>query len=119
MARDKRDKWINVKVTEIERAAWQTIAQTEGVTVADAIRARMESKPVNRTRRQPRRKADPALLAWLGRLNSNLNVIAHWCNRYKSTARTVEVLQALIGIERHIREAAATHTENREDDHGG
>jgi hypothetical protein len=46
-------------------------------------------------------------------------VIAHWCNRYKSTARTVEVLQALIGIERHIREAAATHTENREDDHGG
>lgn len=115
-----RDKWVHIKVSAEERQQWQAQAQSEGLTVADLIRSRLNVKIVDRPPRTKRRtrQADPKLIAWLGRLNSNLNMIAHWCNRYKSRAEVVEVLPALIGIERHIAAAAAMHLDDKADHHG-
>ena len=115
-----RNKWVHIKVSIEERQQWQERARAEGVTVADLIRAQLDVKTVDRPPRVKRRTrvADPKLLAWLGRLNSNLNMIAHWCNRYKSRAEVVQVLPVLIGIERAIKEEVAGHLENKSDHHG-
>lgn len=97
-----RAKWVHVKVTDDERAGWQAQAEAAGLTLADLIRQRLgEARPVGRDpiRRRASRRADPELLAALGRIGSNLNQIARWANTYKGGAEAVQVLAALVGIE--------------------
>ena len=97
-----RAKWVHVKVTDDERAGWQAQAEAAGLTLADLIRQRLgEARPVGRDpiRRRASRRADPELLAALGRIGSNLNQIARWANTYKGKAEAVQVLAALVGIE--------------------
>lgn len=98
----RRDKWLHVKLTEEERQQWQQAAEAEGVTVADLIRLRMGSATEGRRPRQRRasRRADPALLAALGKVGSNLNQIARWANTHKSAADAVQVVAALAAVER-------------------
>ena len=97
-----RAKWVHVKVTDDERAGWQAQAEAVGLTLADLIRQRLgEARPVGRDpiRRRAARRADPELLAALGRIGSNLNQIARWANTYKGKAEAVQVLAALVSIE--------------------
>lgn len=97
-----RAKWVHVKVTDDERAGWQAQAEAAGLTLADLIRQRLgDARPVNRDpiRRRASRRADPELLAALGRIGSNLNQIARWANTHKSKAEAVQVLAALVSIE--------------------
>lgn len=97
-----RAKWVHVKVTDDERAGWQAQAEAAGLTLADLIRQRLgEARPVGRdpVRRRAARRADPELLAALGRIGSNLNQIARWANTYKGKAEAVQVLAALVSIE--------------------
>lgn len=99
---EQRAKWVHVKVTEQERAGWQAQAEAAELTLADLIRQRLgEAKPVGRDpiRRRAARRADPELLAALGRIGSNLNQIGRWANTYKSKAEAVQVLAALVSIE--------------------
>lgn len=94
----RRDKLLTIKTSETERAAWQAEAAAAGLTLADLIRTRMEAQRVGRQPRQRQRRirpADPALLAMLGRLNGNMNSLAHWASTYKSAAEAVQVLAAL------------------------
>ena len=97
-----RAKWEHVKVTDDERAGWQAQAEAAGLTLADLIWQRLgEARPVGRdqVRRRAARRADPELLAALGRIGSNLNQIARWANTYKGKAEAVQVLAALVSIE--------------------
>lgn len=99
---EQRAKWVHVKVTDQERAGWQAQAEAAGLTLADLIRQRLgEARPVGRdqVRRRAARRADPELLAALGRIGSNLNQIARWANTYKGKAEAVQVLAALVSIE--------------------
>lgn len=98
----ERDRWVHVKVTADERDAWQAAAAAAGVTLSDMLRDAMATRRVGRdrvVRRRAPRRADPALLAAIGRAGNNLNQIAHWCNRYKGGADAVQVLAALASIE--------------------
>ena len=100
-----RPKWVHVMVNEQERAAWQAQAGAAGLTLADLIRQRLgEAKTVGRdpVKRRAARRADPALLAALGRIGSNLNQVARWANTYKGKAEAVQVLAALVSIEQII-----------------
>ena len=99
----RRDKWVHLKLSEAERIDWQNQAANAGVTLADLMRQRMgDAQEVKRDppRRQRLTKAaDPALLAILGRLNGNMNSLAHWASTFKSKAEAVQVLTALSAID--------------------
>lgn len=100
-----RPKWVHVMVNEQERSAWQAQAAAAGLTLADLIRQRLgDAKEVGRAplKRRAARRADPALLAALGRIGSNLNQVARWANTYKGKAEAVQVLAALVSIEQVI-----------------
>ena len=99
----RRDKLLTIKTSETERAAWQAEAAAAGLTLADLIRFRMSAKQVGREPRQRRRltrAADPALLAILGRLNGNMNSLAHWASTHKTAAEAVQVLAALTAMDK-------------------
>ena len=99
-----RDLWQHVKVTPSERAAWKAAAQAEGVTVADLIRKRMGAAPEGRAPKRTRaaRRADPRLIQAAGRIGSNLNQIARWCNTHCENADAVQVLAALVAIDQAL-----------------
>ncbi len=99
-----RDLWQHVKVTPAERAAWKAAAAAAGVTVADLIRQRMGSAPEGRAPKRTRaaRRADPRLLQAAGRIGSNLNQIARWCNTHAEGADALQVLAALVSIDQAL-----------------
>ncbi len=105
-----RDLWQHVKVTPEERAAWKAAAAAAGVTVADLIRQRMGTAPEGRAPKRTRaaRRADPRLLQAAGRIGSNLNQIARWCNTHAEGADAVQVLAALVSIDQALTSFASS-----------
>ena len=102
----KRNKFVHVKVSDIEREAWQKIAESNGVTLADLIRQRLgEAEEVGREPKRRKRltkSADPELIRHLARVGNNLNQIAGWVNTHKKTAEAVSVIAHLITIQRSM-----------------
>lgn len=104
----KRNKFVHVKVSEIEREAWQKIAESNGVTLADLIRQRLGA--AQEVGREPKRRkrltknADPELIRHLAKVGNNLNQIAGWVNTHKKTAEAVSVIAHLVTIQRSISE---------------
>ena len=98
----KKSKWVHVKVTDAERRTWQEKALADKKTLSDFIRLAVGAKSSRIAPRKRRavRRADPALLAALGRIGNNLNQIARWVNTYKPAADVVQVLLVLVAIER-------------------
>lgn len=103
-----RGLWQHVKVTPAERAAWKAAAAAAGLTVADLIRQKMDTKPEGRAPKKARatRRVDPKLIQSVGRVGSNLNQIARWCNTYAEGADAVQVLAALVSIDQSIARLA-------------
>jgi len=103
---DSRGLWQHVKVTPAERLAWKAAAATAGLTVADLIRQRMDTKPEGRAPKKTRaaRRADPELIRAIGRVGNNMNQIAKWCNTYAESRDAVQVLAALVSIEQMLKD---------------
>lgn len=104
-----RDRWVNVKVTEAERDSWKAFADSQGYSVADLFRllfanAAAQPSKLHKKQRRKTHKADPELLRELAKIGNNLNQIAKWANTYKTEADAVQVVQALIAIERSLPE---------------
>ena len=100
-----REKWIHVRLSEEERAAWQVMAKAEKLTVADLIRKRMgESRTVDREPKRTRaaRRADPELIQSMGRVGSNLNQLARWANTYGGAADAAHVIKCLLAIDQTL-----------------
>lgn len=95
---------VRLRLKPAEQADWQAQAEAEDLTLSDLIRKRMGSaRPTGiepKRQRRTGRKADPALLAALGRVGNNLNQVAKWANTYKTDADARQVLAALVSIER-------------------
>jgi hypothetical protein len=98
----KKSKLVHVKVTDAERKAWQLQAMLAGMTLADFIRQAIGAKLSGIAPRNKRvsRRADPLLLAALGRVGNNLNQLARWVNTHKSAIEVVLVLSALVAVEK-------------------
>lgn len=103
-AREKREKWVHVKASADERAAWKAAAAAEKLTVSDLIRRRMGAPLEGRAPKKTRaaRRADPQLIQSVGRVGSNLNQIAKWCNTHATGADAVQVLAALVAIDQSL-----------------
>ena len=95
---------VRLRLKPAEQADWQAQAEAEALTLSDLIRKRMGSaRPTGiepKRQRRMGRKADPALLAALGRVGNNLNQVAKWANTYKTDAEARQVLAVLVSIER-------------------
>jgi len=97
--KEKRTKWIKVRVTETEKLIIDEKAQTAGVSVAKLIR---ESLCRVRTWTIKDKETERERIREIARIGQNLNQIARWCNLHKSEIDTVQILSALVSIERKI-----------------
>ncbi|MGD9662322.1 MAG: MobC family plasmid mobilization relaxosome protein [Porticoccaceae bacterium] len=102
---EPRDKWLHVKVSVSEREHLKMLAHSQNITVADLVRQALDHRlaGVAPKRQRLTRAADPVLLAALGRIGNNLNQVGRWVNRHKSAADAVEVLAALVAINRELK----------------
>lgn len=99
---ETRGTHLKIRITPEEKSALKELAKSNNMTLADYVRMRVgDTKPVGRDPKKagPVRRADPMLLANIGRVGSNLNQIARWANQYKSAADASVVITALIAIE--------------------
>jgi len=105
--REKRNKCLRIKITNVEHADWKRRAKSEGVTLADFIRTRIDAKQVNLPKKQRLTKApDPALIRQLSGFGNNLNQIAAWANTYKRSTEAVHIIHALIALEEQMKRIA-------------
>lgn len=104
--KEKRDRWLHVRLTEEERESWKKRAQEEGVSVADLVRELM-NRQVGRRKRKRKvvSESSAELVRAVARCGNNLNQIARWCNTNKSAAESLKVYGELVAIERELREA--------------
>lgn len=84
MPRKIREKRIEIRCTDAERAIWKQKAATAHISVANLIRrclnsAEVESAPAAKTPRVYS-KADPELVRHVARIGNNLNQIAKGVN---------------------------------------
>ena len=104
---------VPVRLPQSVALLLKATAEAEGVSMSDVLRSRLSHeaiKPLGRP--SPRKrpvvaavpKVDPALLRELARIGNNLNQIGRWCNTYKGEADAVQVLRALVAIERRFAE---------------
>lgn len=96
--KDIRTAWIKLQVTPAEKAAITAKADAQGQTVTDFIRQRALDY---RLRQTPVEKEHVRQLA---RIGANLNQLARWVNIHKSRAETIDVLVALVSLERELRD---------------
>ena len=93
-----RDLWIKMRVTPEEKKDITAKAEVQGQTVTDFIRQRALDYRLRQTPIEKER------LLQLARIGVNLNQLARWANQHKNRADTVEVLAALMSLERAVKE---------------
>ena len=96
--KDTRTALVKLRVTPAEKEAITTKASAQGQTVTDFIRQRALDY---RLRQTPLEKEHVRQLA---RIGVNLNQLARWANVHKSRAEVVDVLAALVSLERELRD---------------
>lgn len=95
--RDTRTAWIKLRVTPAEEEAITAKADAQGQTVTDFIRQRALDYRLRQTPLEKQR------IRQLARIGANLNQIARWANIHKSRADALDVLAALVSLERELK----------------
>jgi hypothetical protein len=95
----QRTNTVAVRLTESEKLDWDLKAHAAGFSISQLVREAMNrvritnvgdrSIQIERTRQ-------------IAKIGNNLNQIARWVNRYKTTADTVEVVTHLVAIEQAL-----------------
>ena len=106
-------RWIKLRASAAERARWQALAASRGVSLSELIRASLGGLRL-RTRREPPLVA-PELLRELARIGNNLNQLARAANRQEPVTATA-LLARLIAIERELRAIRAAQRGERAPD---
>lgn len=94
---DTRTALVKLRVTPAEKEAITAKAGAQGQTVTDFIRQRALDY---RLRQTPLEKEHVRQLA---RIGTNLNQLARWVNIHKSRAKVIDVLVALVSLERELK----------------
>lgn len=97
MAAQNRTALVKLRVTPAEKEAITAKADAQGQTVTDFIRQRALDY---RLRQTPLEKEH---IRQLARIGANLNQLARWVNIYKGRAETIDVLIALVSLERELK----------------
>lgn len=95
--KNTRTVWIKLRVTPDEKAAITAKAEAQGQTVTDFIRQRALDYRLRQTPLEKER------VRQLARIGANLNQIARWANIHKSRADALDVLAALVSLERELK----------------
>ena len=98
--------WIKLRASSAERARWQELAATRGVSLSELIRSRLDGTRL-RSRREPPPVASD-LLRELARIGNNLNQLARAANRREPVTATA-LLARLIEIDRELAVLRAAH----------
>lgn len=96
--RERRTKWLRVRLSATEYTRIRATAQEAERTVSALLREQLGKLQVV-NREDARRR-----IGLLNRINANLNMIARWCNTYKSRGEAVQVIAHLVALERAIRD---------------
>lgn len=95
----QRTNTIAVRLTESEKLDWDLKAHAAGLSISQLVR-----EAINRVRitNVGDRSIQIERTRQIAKIGNNLNQIARWVNRYKTTANTVEVVTHLIAIEQAL-----------------
>ena len=95
----QRTKPIAVRLTDEEKLDWDLKAHAAGLSISELVRQAMNRVRISHI-------GDRALqierTRQIAKIGNNLNQIARWVNRYKTTADTVEVVTHLVAIEQAL-----------------
>ena len=94
---ETRTALVKLRVTPAEKEAITAKAEAQGQTVTDFIRQRALDY---RLRQTPLEKEHVRQLA---RIGANLNQLARWANIHKGRAEVIDVLAALVNLERELK----------------
>lgn len=95
---------INVEVRRETREKLKAKAKAANMTVAKFVAQMIEDTQVVA---KPSLNADIKILsAWLGRLNSNINMITKWANTFKENAEAEVVCLRLASYQYQVQEIA-------------
>jgi uncharacterized protein (DUF1778 family) len=100
MKTENRSAWLKLRVTTAEKEAITAKANAQGQTVADFLRQRALDYRLRQTTLEKER------VQQLARIGVNLNQIARWVNIHKTRAEAIDVLTALVSLERELRDTA-------------
>ena len=95
---ETRTALVKLRVTPAEKDAITAKADSQGQTVTDFIRQRALDY---RLRQTPLEKDRVRQLA---RIGVNLNQLARWVNIHKNRAEVIDVLAALVSLERELKD---------------
>lgn len=95
---DTRTALVKLRVTPAEKEAITAKAWAQGQTVTDFIRQRALDY---RLRQTPLEKEH---IRQLARIGANLNQLARWVNINKGRAEVIDVLVALVSLERELKD---------------
>lgn len=96
-----RNAAVILRVYPEERDILRCNAGLHGMSMSDYIRQTCLGVRLRKTPEEKRQ------LRELARIGANINQLARWANTYKRAAEAVEVLTALVDIERRIAEFAS------------
>ena len=91
-------RWIKLRASAAERARWQALAASRGVSLSELIRASLGSLRL-RARREPPPVA-PELLRELARIGNNLNQLARAANRHEPVTATALLARLMEAADR-------------------
>ncbi len=95
----QRTKPIAVRLTDEEKLDWDLKAHAAGLSISELVRQAMNRVRISHV---GDRAVQIERTRQIAKIGNNLNQIARWVNRYKTTADTVEVVTHLIAIEKAL-----------------
>lgn len=107
--KDTRTALVKLRVTPAEKEIIIAKAEAQGQTVTDFLRQRALDY---RLRQTPLEKDRVRQLA---RIGVNLNQLARWVNIHKSRAEVIDVIVALVSLERELKDTDTPPPPQHED----
>lgn len=98
----KKSKRIEIRISESDYSKLKSKSATAGISLSDLIR---NSALAAKTWTARDKKTELAKIRQIARIGNNLNQIARFCNRHKTGADTIEILQHLVSIEHELKKA--------------
>ena len=95
----QRTKPIAVRLTDEEKLDWDLKAHAAGLSISELVRQAMNRVRISHV---GDRAVQIERTRQIAKIGNNLNQIARWVNRYKTTADTVEVVTHLVAIEQAL-----------------
>ena len=95
----QRTKPIAVRLTDEEKLDWDLKAHAAGLSISELVRQAMNRVRISHV---GDRSIQIERTRQIAKIGNNLNQIARWVNRYKTSADTVEVVTHLIAIEQAL-----------------